>query len=517
MSCKLVTFATASRETTAWTQLDGWSIVILSQADNSQRISGLAIHSDARFVLVVVTYFTAHVLYRTFLGGALGLDDAEMMLDAQSFRLGYGPQLPLYAWVQALLFQVTGPSLFGLALLKNTLLCGIVLTVYATLRTSFSVRDAALATGALLLLPQISWESQRALTHSVLVSFASVLCFAVVWKLARNPSNFGYIALGAVLAVGGLAKYNFALMPLAVFLAALSLPGPRANFFRRQLLGAILLCLVLLAAPYLWIFQNPDLAFASAHKFNIAAPDNSIALPLASLAAVSSAALNFLVLPGLVVAGLLIFCRRKDALLDEPEVLEQLMRRMIAVALALIALGAVVAGVTEVRDRWLQPVLILSAPAMVLWLLPRLTDGGLRVLRIILVAFAGMIFVALPVHFFKPGADVAARFDMLTPQIMQSLPPESVIFAPQYEAGNLFYQAPDWTVQKLIGVLDVPQTDAVLVWTGGDLSRGAALLAGGFRQAQDWTLADHRTFETPYRFSKGQDIFTLSVARIVQK
>ncbi len=45
-------------------------------------------------------YFLCHIGLRLLAGGALGLDEAEILLDARYLAWGYGPQFPLYAWLQ---------------------------------------------------------------------------------------------------------------------------------------------------------------------------------------------------------------------------------------------------------------------------------------------------------------------------------------------------------------------------------------------------------------------------------
>ena len=471
------------------------------------------IDADAKCILLVIGYFAFQTLWRTVIGGALGLDEAEILVDAQAFRLGYGPQLPLYAWMQKLVFAVTGETVFGLALLKNMLLCGVFLVTYRLLRTAFDVRDAALATASLFLLPQIAWESQRALTHSVLVSLSCVLCFAIVWRLGRRPAGTGFVLFGLVLAVGGLSKYNFVVMPIAVILAAIGLAPLRANLLKLPLAGSFLLAGVLLVAPYLWIVRNPELALASSYKFGMTPED--IANPLDGLAAVAGAIVNLLALPFGIAAVLMLFFRRRDLPPAPPLLLEVLMRRTMIAAVIAVAAGTMLAGATEVKDRWLQPVLMLAVPALVLWMLPRLTDGGRRVLAGSCMAIAVVVPVALPFNYLKSGANVAGRFDATVPALTGQSSGETVFFGSPYVVGNLLHVAPDRVARKLVGRPTVPpEAPAALMWLGSDVSQGRERLAAAFSDAENWHLENHRVSEAPYRFGGGT--FALSVARIVR-
>jgi len=139
-----------------------------------------------RATILIFAYFGAQFGLRLAHQGALGLDEAEMLITAQTYALGYGPQPPLYSWLQAPLIAIFVDSIVALALLKNALLA----TTYWTLfmlgirlgRTAFAPILGALG---LLLLPQIAWESQRELTHSVIgVTFCALtlLQFSGPWN-----------------------------------------------------------------------------------------------------------------------------------------------------------------------------------------------------------------------------------------------------------------------------------------------------------------------------------------------
>ena len=129
------------------------------------------LNTDRGFFTFVTCYFVFHVLLRVFTGPALGLDEAEMMLIAQDLKWGYGPQPPLYAWLQYGAFNLLGENILALSLLKNTILCLTYICIYKFIRIGHGAKISGIAALALVLIPQFGWESQRALTHSVLVSF----------------------------------------------------------------------------------------------------------------------------------------------------------------------------------------------------------------------------------------------------------------------------------------------------------------------------------------------------------
>lgn len=72
----------------------------------------------------LLIYFALQLAARVWASGSVELDEAEQLIWTQHLRLGYGPQPPLYTWVQWAFFEVFGVSVFALALLKNLLLLG---------------------------------------------------------------------------------------------------------------------------------------------------------------------------------------------------------------------------------------------------------------------------------------------------------------------------------------------------------------------------------------------------------
>ncbi|MDW4497399.1 glycosyltransferase family 39 protein [Sulfitobacter sp. D35] len=466
---------------------------------------------------LILAYFTFHTVYRALLGGGLGLDEAEMFLQAQEFRWGYGPQLPLYGWLQHTVFLVAGPSLFSLSLFKNALLCGMVLTLYGILRTRFIPMTAGPVALSLLLLPQIAWESQRSLTHSVLVSLCAMLCLAALWWIARRPSTAGFVCLGLVLAAGGLAKYNFYLMPAAAALAILSLPDMRESFRDKRLILSLVIAALLLAWPYWWIYQNPQLAFATATKLRVEEHLSLLTRAAKGLLAIGAGTLNFLLLPTVVVGALWGF--RRNGQTAPPNDLERLLRRTVLFGMVLLAVAIVLAGGTNFRDRWLQPLLIFSAPALVLWLLPRLTGQGRRALLRVYGVIAAVVVLGLPVHYFRNDADVAAPFPTLVPQMEAYLQtPETAIIAHQWLAGNILYVAPHLTLinEAYAEVRPDPDGDYVLVWKEDDPAEGARRLAEYFPDRPGWSLVDHKVLRAPFRFD-ADEIMTLSIARVATR
>src|ERR1051325_2380554 len=77
-----------------------------------------------RFLVLLAIIFGLHVLVRLLTSPVADLDESEQLVFSQAWQWGYGPQPPLYTWLQILVFKICGPSVLGLSLFKNFLLFG---------------------------------------------------------------------------------------------------------------------------------------------------------------------------------------------------------------------------------------------------------------------------------------------------------------------------------------------------------------------------------------------------------
>lgn len=447
--------------------------------------------TDQFWICLFSGYFLLHVVLRIATGGSLGLDEAEILLDARHLEWGYGPQLPLYAWLQWAVFQITGPGLPGLSLLKNGLLLATVVTLYLTIRTRRSPLMAGLSVLSLLMLYQFSWEAQRALTHSVLANFCSVLTFAVIWSLIRNPKTSGFVLLGVVVAMGGLSKFNYAVALLAMMLAVFSDPATRKPLWSPKLMLSIGVAALLTAPPVLWILDNPEQAFASARKLNMSNEGPVALIAVQGFAELALAAFGFVSLLSIVVGVLWLIYRRQGASVAADDLL-RLMARTLFWALVLMALVVLFSGSTNVKDRWLQPILIYAGPALVLWLLPQTGATGGRRFAQISAVLAGFIGLAMLHHNLAGDAKRAAPFAELTAQILAQTSPDSVIVADNWLAGNMAYFAPE---RAIYSDRDMNAPDASLrVWEADQ------------KTPKDVDLTKVTTLIAPYRFDENEEM-----------
>ena len=289
--------------------------------------------------------------------------------------------------------------MLGLAVLKNALLAATVLLTFANVQriTGDPVR-AGLAAAGLFLIPQFAWESQRALTHSVLVMTATALFVWLFLRLLARGRPLDYLLLGVGFALGVLSKFNFALIALALVLAALTLETFRARVLCRQALLALLAAGVLLAAPLWWIATHQAATMSRADKLTMGQAIGPLdALVEGGLSLLWSAVI--FVLPLIGVYGVaLIGVRRPSGAQPGERATLSLFSRALGIAFALCLLLVVGFEATRVKDRWLQPLLYLAPIILALWLGPWLIGWRRRFVFIAAGFCALAVIVILPLH-----------------------------------------------------------------------------------------------------------------------
>ena len=401
------------------------------------------------FLAVVLGYFAAQVVLRLVLGGALETDEAEMLVMTPGLRLGYGPQLPLYNWSQVLLFELFGRNLFALSLLKNLLLAATYLFMFAAFRAWMPAGRAALLALSIYLIPDLAWEAERATTHSNMLIATSAATLAAFSLAARRPGPVAGLALGLALGAGGLAKYNFWLVPGTLALAAASLPALRGRVFARAHLLALPVAAAILVAPMGWILANRDLALSSTDKLQMAAGGGGEGLQ--GLGELVAGFALLLALPALVAGAMRLLSRGQPAPARAPGTDEALLRRWLLRAAALgalaLALAVPAAGIGHVTPRWLLPVVFLAVPGLFLAVLPGSAPRARRVYAGLLLLLALGVFAGLAWDRYKPEARRDLRFEGL-PALIEPLAPQpgTPVVAEFYTAGNLARLRADWRI-----------------------------------------------------------------------
>lgn len=437
--------------------------------------------------LVICGYFAAMAVWRRLLGAGLALDDAEILLWSRHLAWGYGPQPPLYSWLQWAFLQVVPDPLLALALLKNGLLAATYLAVWRLLRTAHPDHVAGPAALALFLVPQVSWDSQRELTHSVLATALVAGTALAFWTRALPGRPGGWALLGLVTGLGLLAKPNFVIVPAALVLAAATLAGQRRRIAPAGVLLAAVVAALVVAMPLRWALAHPELAFASARKLQTAGGVGAAAAA-SGLTELARALLRVLVLPA-VVLGTIRFLHRGKAVAAPWTDLDRLLLRAVAIGAVLATAGVLLSGTANVRPIWLMPVVVLAAPVAAARLLAVTGPAGARALLRTLAVLALVVFVALGVRirYGEPGnpalnrAPVAEIAEMVAARFPGA---ERIVAAPAWLAGSLVYLRPDLPVvsPETPGPPPAAGARVIAVWWDGDKRDG--IVAG---LARSWS------------------------------
>lgn len=438
--------------------------------DDAARANG-----DMVWCVVICAYFALQASWRRYLGGGLTLDEAEILVLSRHLAWGYGSQPPLYSWLQWFAFQLVPDKLVAMALLKNLLLAGVYLAVYRLLRSTHPARIAGPAALSLFLLPQISWESQRDLTHSVLVMTVAAVATLAFWTQTLAGNRYGWVLFGALCGLGLLSKSNFVVVPAALLLAAASLPQLRRRLSLRGLAIGLAITLSIVAVPTQWALSHPDVAFGSLGKLGVnsgptltTVVDGAVSL-LEALA--SLFALPLLVLGTIGFLGY----RSGRTAAPAPTLLDQFLFRTVIVGLALIGLAVFAGGMSGFRARWLTPVVYLAVPLVAARLLGKTGPAGSRILLCTTAVLAVLVAAAIGVHrlYGTPGDPSLTRapIDALARDLSARYPePGRIVAEPTWIAGNLLYLHPDLPVVpvRAPGPVPEPGSTVLAVWRSGD-------------------------------------------------
>ncbi len=206
---------------------------------------------------ILAAYFLLNFVIRLNAPDSLELDEAEQVVTFQWLALGYGAQPPLYNWLQYVVSSVFGMSIASMAGLKNVMLFSLyALNWFTAKRLMGAGRFAAIATFGTLTIPQIAFEAQRDLTHTVGAAFCASLFAHAFFSTLAKPSLKHYALTGLAIGLGMMAKYNFVVLPISALIAVLSLREWRSRIFDWRMLVTISVALLTIAPHAAWIIAN---------------------------------------------------------------------------------------------------------------------------------------------------------------------------------------------------------------------------------------------------------------------
>ncbi|MBB3311029.1 4-amino-4-deoxy-L-arabinose transferase-like glycosyltransferase [Rhizobium sp. BK196] len=307
---------------------------------------------------VLGAYFLLHLIVRLSIPNALELDEAEQMLLSQWFAFGYNSQPPFYNWMQYGMTSLVGVSLFSLSFLKCTML--FLSYVFYWLTARLTLKNSSLvvvATLGLLTVPQVVFEAQRDLTHSVATIFAGSLFLYGFFRTLKTPSAISYAIVGIATGIGIISKYNFALLPAAALVAALVDTDFRKRLFDWRLILTIVLSIAIVLPHALWFLQHLDLAVdRTLHKMT-GEEDGFLSQVATGFFRFISAMIGIAGLS--VVIFLALFAKSLPAMWRASSHWTRIAGRILLIEIGAIALMILLAGVDNVADRWLTPLFLI--------------------------------------------------------------------------------------------------------------------------------------------------------------
>jgi hypothetical protein len=284
---------------------------------------------------------------------------------------------------------------------------------------------------------------------------------------------------------------------------------------------SVLIALAIVAKPALWIRDNTELALASTRKFDMGGGGSAIGSALSGTVSFLVALILFLALAVVVVALFDRFFRAEETDGSQTDtLLFRFLARTVVTAAFITLVVVVLSGTTNVKDRWLQPVLVLAVPAMVLWLAPRISVAGQRWFGTLIACLAAVVIVALPVNILYGTPDRpsyrSAPFPALVDRIEKDYVGENRIFTENgWIAGNIAFLRPHWTIVTPNRLRDTMESEDefVMVWWP-DFERVAENAREAVKNAsgKTLTLSDEQTFSHGYLMHSKK--FQVGLARV---
>jgi 4-amino-4-deoxy-L-arabinose transferase-like glycosyltransferase len=418
----------------------------------------LLIRKPDAVILLIAGYFCLEFIVRMLMPHSMRYDESQQAFFSQWLTLGYDSQPPLYNWFQTAFVSVFGLSLAIISLVKNLVLFLVYLSYYKLARLVLTDKVfAVIATLSLLTIPQLFWEAQRDLTHTVAQMLTINLFLYGVIRTLKTPSLSSYLLTGLALGLGMLSKYNFALMAAATIAAVWLHPMGRTRLFDKRFLATVLIALVIFLPHGLWLIHN--LGLASGRTLGIMEQD----APKSEWAKLIQGPIEFfklaivICLPTLVIYGLA-FGKGLFGNLKRSNEWTRFFAKIFVVIAILILILIVGIGMTAMRDRWLLPFLFL----LPIYLCLKMEVAGLRgedfVKRFVYIPLAMMLLipaalltrVTVPKLFGSYEAYNVPYADFVSQIVStEGKQPGVVITDDWLPAGNLRLQLPDVPVMSM--------------------------------------------------------------------
>ncbi|QDU34141.1 Dolichyl-phosphate-mannose-protein mannosyltransferase [Poriferisphaera corsica] len=449
---------------------------------------------------LIAAYFLLGCLARLASSPTLEMDEAEQVLLSQlPMRWVYGSQPPLYTWLQKIVMAMFGQSLFSLIVLKNALLASTFLLTWATIkRLTQSHLYAAIGALMLMLVPQYIWESQRDLTHSVLVTTCTAWTVYLVVRIYQTQSLSSYMMLGIAIAAGMLSKYNFVFPVVGLMVAALFFKNTRECIFNYKAISTVGIAALVIGLQVYFILDARTEVQTNISDFAISGISvSSISKGIYSFISDSFA---FTILLFGVSLGVLYGTTEHEELDEDSFEIRRYFGMSLIVIVLLLVIAFAVTGGTDIKDRWLQPLYYLLPLYLCLRLAPYYDEHRQNVVLLIPTGIALIIFIVLPLQPLisaatgKPSRRNAPYRELAEQLIRKGDNKPQILAADRKIGGNLKLIMPGATVISAdLPSLDMsinPSLPTLVIWEKKDTGMAPQRLFDLVSQGLQVTLPD---------------------------
>ena len=319
--------------------------------------------------LALWIYVLAFAVLRLAGSPLIGTDDVQQALAAQSWAWGYEPRNPpLYTWLLMSAYSMFGVTQVAHVFIKYALILAEFIFAYLCGRRLFRTAGyAELSALSLMLVHLVGISSHVVFTHTVALGAALFMTWWALLRVLQERRSIDYALLGLACALGLLSKYNFILEIVPVFAVGLALRETRGAVLNWRMAITLAVGALVIAPHALWLIEarynfteylNKSAGVGAHAGYFVSVGSGLIDLVVTLLVEL----LPFWLLSVLVFRPSL--AQRLGAVRAEHQLL--LWSMLLDLALVLIFLFA--AGATDVKSRYLAPLILQVPLALFVWL-----------------------------------------------------------------------------------------------------------------------------------------------------